>query len=421
MNNGLHSIASRGGELDAMRAVPSLRVLLVTPALPYPPTWGFGMRVFQFIRHLSMRHHVSVVTNAGPHDHEAVANLRRHCAAVHVVPFQPSRGRAKRYEQLSSLLRPTSHQRRHLTSSAMQTAIDQLLGDQQFDIVQVESSQMAWLDFGNVPVVLDEHNIEYELLWRTCREERSPARKLFNLVEFMKFRAEEHAAWRSAAGSVFTSAREEAIFRSDQPRKPSAVVANGVDLDYFRPNRREPDPDNIVFTGLMSYRPNVDAVTYFVRSILPRVRQVRPRVTFTIVGTAPPEEVRKLAGPQVTVTGRVADVRPYLDRASTVVVPLRMGSGTRLKVLEGLAMGKPMVSTALGCEGIAVEDGEHLLLGNDPNSFAQAVATVLEDRRLGTALGRNGRNLVEREYGWESLTRSLEAFQTALVRSTYRG
>lgn len=192
-------------------------------------------------------------------------------------------------------------------------------------------------------------------------------------------------------------------------------VPNGVDVAYFLPADEPEDPEAIVFTGLMKYRPNVDAAVYFVRDVLPKILATRPNAMFYIVGGEPPEEVKALAGKNVVVTGRVPDVRPYVRRAAVFVVPLRMGSGTRLKVLEGLAMNKAMVSTSLGCEGIDVENGKHLLIADDPGTFAAAVLRVMSDRQLARQLSSEGRDLVNRSYRWETIVNELEGVHRAVL------
>jgi glycosyltransferase involved in cell wall biosynthesis len=187
-------------------------------------------------------------------------------------------------------------------------------------------------------------------------------------------------------------------------------VPNGVDVDYFRPTQAAVDPDSIVLTGLMTYRPNADAAVHFVREVLPLVRRSRPRARFTAVGWGLPRDLAPLLGDGVTHTGRVPDVRPYLAEAAAVVVPLRMGSGTRLKVLEALAMGKGVVSTTLGCEGVDVTPGGDLLVADDPASFAAAVVELMENAERRQALGLGGRRLVERSYTWPSVVARLERF-----------
>jgi glycosyltransferase involved in cell wall biosynthesis len=173
-------------------------------------------------------------------------------------------------------------------------------------------------------------------------------------------------------------------------------------------------PDSIVFTGLMTYWPNADGVGYFIRDILPTIRKSLPDATFTAVGWGLREELRPLLGNGVVHTGWVADVRPYLAAASLAVVPLRTGSGTRLKILEALAMGKAVVSTSVGCEGLDVQDGKHLLIADDSKAFADSVVRLLRDPVEAAALGSRGRALVESLYGWDQSAAELERFHQSL-------
>src|SRR5438132_657381 len=400
-----------------------LRILIVTPSLPYPLIWGFGIRVYQMIKYLAQRHDVSVLAYAGPNDQDSIAALRQTGAKIHAIIRAEASTASKRQAQLTSILSPASFQWQSLESTAMQEAISRVLVAEQFDIIQVESSQMSGFEFNSAaPLLVDEHNIEYELLYRTFKTERSPLRKFYNWVEYRKFRHEEQRSWKQSDGCILTSDREEGILRGFAPRTPTLVVPNGVDVDTFRPSSEARDPNSIVFVGVMHYRPNVDAALYFAREILPHLLRKRPDLTFTIVGRGPPDELRRLASRNVVITDQVPDTRPYVARASAAVIPLRMGSGTRLKVLEGLAMGCPLVSTSIGSEGIAVVDGEHLLLADSSAAFATNVLRILDDRALAAQLGRNGRVLVEERYSWHSVLADLESFMrqrrtVKLVRS----
>ena len=396
-----------------------LDILLLTPSLPYPPIWGFGIRVYQLIRELSHRHRVTLLTYARPEEDEEenIAVMRGICAAVHVVPPPKLHG-GKRGAQLLSLFSPISYQTSSLRSPGMQVTLTRLLTTQKFDLIQVESSQLAGFDFGSkVPVILDEHNLEYELLQRLYQGEHAPLRRLYNWAEFVKFRREEQACWRKATACLLTSGREEKILSGLLPDKAATTIPNGVDIAFYQPTPETPtEPDSLIFTGLMTYRPNIDGAIYFVEEILPLIHRTRPQVKLTIVGAGAGEEIARLAGPQVTITGAVPDMRVYFARAAAAIVPLRMGSGTRLKVLEGLAMGKPLVSTSVGCEGIHVRSEEHLLIADDPAAFATAVLRVLSDAALADALRVQGRALVEREYGWASITARLESFYAQVLR-----
>jgi glycosyltransferase involved in cell wall biosynthesis len=363
------------------------------------------------VRWLAERHKLTVLAYAGPDDQDRVEALRKTGAQVNAVIRPEPSPAAKRRAQFTSLLSPLSFQRQSLQSPAMQAEINRLNVEQGFDVIQVESSQMCGFTYpSHIKLLLDEHNIEYELLYRTFQTESSPVRKLYNWLEFHKFRREEQRSWLRADGCILTSDREEVILRQLMPGKPTTVVPNGVDVDFFQPTTPDVDPDSIVYVGVMHYRPNVDAALYFIREILPHVLRVRPSARFTIVGGGAPDELLRLAGPNVVFTDTVPDTRPYVSRAAAFVVPLRMGSGTRLKVLEGLAMSRPLVSTSLGCEGIDAVDGQHLLIADEPTAFASAVLRVLEDRDLAARLGRGGRELVEGAYSWSSVLERLERF-----------
>ena len=393
-----------------------LRIMVLTPFMPFAKSLGFNIRVFQLVRQLATRHQVSVLTYGLPANAPDVAALRDLGVEVRVVtpPFPGWGGR--RVAQLASLASGRPYQYRELQTPAMQRELDRLLESSTFDIVQVESSPVSGFDFRGHPiVVIDEHNIEYELLSRSYRTERSAGRKFFSGVEYLKVRRAEQAAWKRAGGCLVTSRREETAVRRIAPHVPTAVVSNGVDLDYFTPSSEAPERDSVLFTGQLTYRPNLDAIRYFTREILPLIVHVRPSTKLTVVGYGPPDVLASITGANVLATGWVPDVRPYLRRAAVVVVPVRMGSGTRLKVLDALASGKAVVSTSLGCEGIEVRDGEHLLIGDDPEAFASHALAILRDPLLPGTLARSGRRLVEDRYSWSAVTNDLEAFYQRLA------
>jgi glycosyltransferase involved in cell wall biosynthesis len=390
------------------------RILLLCPEPPAPPTWGFALRVYHLGRELARRHDVTLLT----YDHGDPSRDWRRLEKLFRVERVEAPGtlRNKRLGQLRHLLSRHSFHLGSLLSPAMQHALDELTGRECFDVIQVESSQMAGFDFPAGPaLILDEHNVEHDLLRQVAAAEASLPRRLYQSVEYRKVRREEVAAWRRADGCTVTSLQDERSVREAAPTTPTRVVPNGVDLDHFTPGSGPVDPDAIVFVGSINYRPNTDAVLHFAERILPLVRLARPQATFHVVGQGAPELVRRLEGPRLHIVGGVADVRPHLAGAAVVAVPLRMGGGTRLKVLEALAMGQAVVSTSLGCEGIDVEQGRHLLIADDPEAFAAAVVRLMGDPDLRRELGLGGRDLVERRYGWTAAGATLEAFHAQVV------
>lgn len=391
-----------------------MNILLLCPWFPYPPNWGFAKRVYHILEVLARRHTVTLLTYTDGDDAAQLSALATLCT-VHTVPRRRHRF-GKRLGQLASLPSPVSFQRRLIHTAAMQEALDTLSSGTPFDIIHVSTSQMACFRFDpRSTLVLDEHNVEYELYHRVAQAEGSLPRRVFNWLEYVKFKREEIAAWRAVDGCAMTSAREAQLVNELVPATPTEVVPNAVDTEFFAPSPAAVDPDMIVLTGLMKYRPNVDGAIYFVRDILPRIQRSRPKAKFYIVGGEAPPEVTRLASSSVVVTGGVDDVRPYVHAAAVFAVPLRMGSGTRLKVLEGLSMGKPMVSTAIGCEGIEVADRQHLLIADGADRFADAVLELMSDSALSRTLAVQGRALMLAKYRWDHVVETLEQFYARLT------
>jgi glycosyltransferase involved in cell wall biosynthesis len=395
------------------------RRILVLSAFVPAPLFGSGTRVFELVRHLARRHEVTVLTYGSDDDEGHLERLRELGVAVHVVAEGTRSSVRRRLDQLVSIASPMPFHVRERYSSTMQRALDTLAGQQSFDVVQLEGSQLCGFQLPIGPVhVLDEHNVEYEVLQRMSEGERTAPRRFFSAVEYRKFRRIEERWWRRVDGVAVTSEREVHTVAGHAPAAVTAVVPNAVDPDHFQPDHGREDPGSMLFMGTLDYRPNVDAVEYLLEEILPAVRAVRPDAALTIVGQGEPQALERFRQPGVTVTGRVPDVRPWLARAAVAVVPVRIGGGTRLKVVEALSMEKAVVSTTLGCEGLAVTPGTHVLLADGVMDFAAAVARVLaapeEYRRLGAA----GRALVVERYSWERSTAQLEEMYDKLLPST---
>jgi len=391
-----------------------MRVLLVSTAFPFPPRWGFAVRVYQLARQLAAHHEVTLLSYADRDDEHAAASLAG-ALDVELVRREPRSSAAKRLKQASALVAGRAFHANAVESPEMQRAIDRLCAERGFDVVQLESSLLGTFEIpAPARVVLDEHNIEHEVFQRMCANERSALRRAFYRAEHKRFRTFEESLWRRVDACVVTSGREKEIVEAVAPDTRTAVVPNGVDVEYFRPVADGTRPNSAVFNGVLDYRPNFDAACFLADEIWPRVRSHVPDAEIAIVGRASEADVRRLQGPGVTVTNEVPDVRPYLQRAAVVVVPIRIGGGTRFKVIEGLAVGKAVVSTTLGAEGIAVEPGVNILFADDAEAFAENVVTLFGERSSADELGRAGRELVERRYSWDYAGGCLEALYRQL-------
>jgi sugar transferase (PEP-CTERM/EpsH1 system associated) len=408
---------------------PGLRILVLTPQLPYPPHQGASLRNYHLLRYLAMDagHQVSLLSFATPGSRpEDIEHLRTLCRAVRAVPA-PVRSIAGRLWTLVTSPQPDMAWR--LASEEYEQALAAWLADDEFDVLQVEGIEMArylWRLPGKAGrprplVVFDDHNAEYLLQKRAfVADARHPARWLpaaYSLAQWLKLRCFERSVARRADRVVAVSEADAQALRDLDPRLRPAVVPNGVDLEAYQPGLPTLDGlarPSLVFTSKMDFRPNVDAVLWFSRQVLPRLWQRCPEAHFYAVGQSPSPRLDVLrTEPRITITGWVPDVRPYIAGADVYVVPLQVGGGTRLKVLQAMAMGRALVSTHLGVEGLGVTDGQELLLAGDPVAFARQIVALLGDEQRRHALGRCARAFVERGYGWQSIGPQLEAVYRA--------
>ncbi len=397
-----------------------LNILFVTPYLPTPPGFGGARRLHGLMTGLAQKHTVSVLAlvNAAENHAASVQATGAYCREVVPVPnpvFALSRWR-KRAVQLRSLASRHSFEWRSYIRPDADVQLRALLARQRFDVVNFEFCHTAPYRRGlarvpGAPVfVLDEHNIEYEILRRTAISESGVVRRVYSSVNWRKLRGEELDAWRDFDGCSVTSVHDRDLLLRDLPQARVAVVPNAVDLDYFRPRpeAEAAEPFSILFFGAINYFPNSDGLKYFLDEIFPRVRARLPEARLKVVGHTP-EDLLALANDHVHMKGFVPDVRVELERAAAVIAPLRLGGGTRFKILEAMAMAKPVVSTPQGAEGLEVTDGREVLLADSAARFADQLVRVLEDAALARRLEDAARRLVEERYGWGASVARLEA------------
>jgi glycosyltransferase involved in cell wall biosynthesis len=398
-----------------------MKLLFLSPFLPSPPRSGAPRRIHGLLTELARRHEVSMLAFTAPGDdtEEALEATRQYCAEV--VTVENARldraldRKRKRAIQIRSLFSPQSYERLIHHDPAFQRALDRLTARGEYDVITTEFAQMACYSLPRTArLVLDEHNIEYDILRRTAAAERSPVRKLYNRVNYLKLRREEQAAWQRFDGITLTSQRDERMLRRDAPHARTAVIPNGVDTDYFGSSAQPTEPGAILFFGAINYYPNTDGLLFFLDEVFPGVKREHPNARLYIVGQLPPPSITERAGKDVIVTGLVEDLRPYLERATVVIAPLRIGGGTRLKIVEAMAGGKPVVSTRIGAEGLEVSDGGDILLADRAEDFARAVGRVLGDVALARRLGEAARHSAVSRYTWRAAAGRLERFYQEL-------
>ncbi|MEO7020959.1 MAG: glycosyltransferase [Ktedonobacteraceae bacterium] len=381
-----------------------MNILMVSPLFP-TPTSGQNTRNFHLLKTLASYHHVSLLAlendteKISPDHLSLLSGFTENVQIIAIYANSP-----KRWKQVLGLLRGVPHVLQTFIFPEVQQALDVLFATYHFDAVLYESMYIANYRLPeNVIVMLDEHNIEFELRLRTYQQEKAFLRKWYNWLEGHLLKFAEIERCRRANVILMTSEREQIIMQQLLPTNNFVVVPNGVDSTNFLPADVSQEVENsIVFTGAMGYYPNVDAVRFFAHHCWPLIRARIPTATWQIVGKNPMAEVLQLANlPGVTVTGEVPDTRPYLATASLAIAPLRIGSGTRLKILEAFSMQKAVVASSIGCEGLAVEAGQHLLVADQPEAFAEAVIELLQQPEKRRSFGCAGRALVETTYSWK--------------------
>lgn len=390
-------------------------VLMLTPYLPYPPNSGGRSRTYNLVRHLRDDYRITLVCFGRPEEQAFdLAPLRALCDVI-VVDRAPSPG-ALRAAWLS-LTSPRPVTMRLYRTPEMQRTVARLLQERSVDLVHVESFYMIQNlpRQMNVPVLLSEPAIEY-IAWRRHARVAQPwVMRPGVALEALKMRLWEPRAWSEATVVGVMSGVDADLIKRATPGVKTARAPNGVDVDYFRIDETIPrDTHTAIYMGDYKYFPNTDAVLYFAGEILPLVRQKRPDFRLVLVGKdAPPEIMALHDDPNVSVevAGLVPDTRPYLQGSAVFVCPLRSGSGTRFKLMEALACGCPVVSTTVGAEGLDAVDGEHMLLRDTPQAFADAVIDLLEQPARGRRIGEAGRRWVVRKHAW--------THSAALLRDAY--
>jgi sugar transferase (PEP-CTERM/EpsH1 system associated) len=395
-----------------------VRVLFLSQIVPYPPHGGVLQRGYNLLREIGRHASVHVLAFVHPDTlptesarNESETALRRFCEYVEYFPLW---AKASPLHRGAALLASACSSRPFSTiahrSAAFKRRVAEAIGSGQFDIVHVDTLALSQfvIDRGGLPAVLTHHNIESMLMSRRAQVETHPFAKAFLRREALKLAEYERLASPAFDINILVSAVDEKVLQNSIPGLRTAVVPNGVDVEYFSPSP-SPDARALIYTGGMNMFANRDAVMHFLNETWPLIKAKAPDVRFFAIGQDPPKELVAFAArdPHVVMTGFVDDVRPYVRQSAVYVVPLRVGGGTRLKVLDAMAMGMPLVSTAIGCEGLDVTPGEHLVVADTPEAFAGGTLALLADPARRLALGRAARALVERRYSWHVVGRQL--------------
>jgi polysaccharide biosynthesis protein PslH len=389
-----------------------MRVLLLTQVLPYPPDSGPKVKTWNVIKYLANHHDVTLVSFVRGDQAASVRELEKYCREVHTVPLE--RGIFKDFRYLGeSFLRNQPFLMIRDQRREMEQLIDQLSAETDYDVVHADQLNMAQYAarVSGARQVLDAHNalwMLYKRLWMTM----GPGPKKWLLKRDWRLLKKYEGQVCKDFHAVLAVSEEDrkALEEAAGQSLNISVIPIAIDTDEITPVDFKLQGNRIIHIGTMFWPPNIDGIIWFLQDVLPKVRESRPDAVFDVVGANPPQEIISIGekDPGVNVTGYVDDPLPYLKGASVMVVPLRAGGGMRVKILNALGQGLPIVSTTLGCEGIAVTSGVHLLVADSPDDFAHSVVCLMEDDQLARKLGRNGRQLIEESYDYRAACQLIE-------------
>jgi polysaccharide biosynthesis protein PslH len=391
-----------------------MRIFFICQRVPFPPDRGDKITTSNEIRHLSTNHQVHVFCLAdGKQDLDNIPGLRRYAQSVTAVPVN---GWKSKLRALEALFVGGPLSVAAFNEAKLHNIIRQKFAELQPDLIMVYSCNVGQYaeHFPQVPRIMQFAELDSSRWGQFARRSRPPLRWVYAIEEHRFFAYEQHIA-RTFSHALVCTAAEQCDFERLIPGAPVSLIGNGVDLDYFQSKGIAKQSGSIIFTGVMDYFPNVDAVVWFCDEVLPIVQRQIPEACLTICGSRPVAAVRRLAKRRgVTVTGRVPDTRPYMDRAEVFVAPLRMARGIQNKLLEAMAMGLPCVASTAVTRGTAVPDGEGILAADDRDEFAERVVRLLRDGAFRAEIAGKARATAEMNYQWETQLACLDRVLAAL-------
>ncbi len=388
------------------------KILVLAGRLPYPVDDGWKIRTFFLLKSLARTGAQLDLLVFG--DPEAdCGTLNELCRNIHIVP------REKKYspfDLLQGIISATPFTVLNYADTRFKAEFDRLVAENDYDYIQVEDINLAQyaMEKSNAVKVLDMHNIESDLLRRYAEKESNFLKSLYAKLTAFKLEKYEMGAVSEFDGVLVCSEKEKTELEFKGAETPVRVVPNGVDCPFYSSISPDPSEKAIVFVGSMDYHANISGIEYFASEVYPLIRNKCPELTVYVVGKNPPEHIKHLSDERFIVTGGVPNVRPYLEKGLLTIVPLLVGGGTRLKILESMAAGRAVVSTSLGAEGIEISHGENILIADSAEDFATEVLKLVSNPQVRNELRDRAMDFVESKYDWSIIGEILQDFAGCL-------
>lgn len=396
-----------------------MKILWISHILPYPPRGGVTQRSYHLIREVAEENEVFLFAlnqKAWLPTEEGVARARtefqRFCTLVEIFDIPSDGSKWERYNlAMTSLLSKNSYTANWTYSKEMHRRIRAFIADQKIDAIHCDTIGLGEYvkDIRGIPMALNHHNVESHMMLRRAEKETNFFKKIYFFIEGKKLRNYEKKICPLFNKNLVVSELDKIRFSSFIPHVYVDTIPNGVDANFFTARNCKVERHNLVFAARLNAYPNEDAVVWFLKEMWPLLKKRVPDISLTIAGRNPTARIKKEVGldPAIRMTGYVDDIRPFIEKAEVYICPIRDGGGTKLKLLDAMAMGKAIVTTAVGAEGLNLEDGEHALFANDPGAFISCIIKIFENRDLRIQLGNKSRDLVAKSYTWEIIGKKL--------------
>lgn len=399
-----------------------MRIAFATSYIPSADGGGSSIRSYGIISRLAKKHslHLFALSTNTEKDRQNICHLKNLGVIVNSAPLVIKEGITKG-EKIKGLCTSQPYMAQAFGNLRTKIAFQDFLSSTQPELIHIDLLRMAWcIPFASkaTPTILDTHNVESQrFLSQMNYKELSPIKRLLSLWEYVRLYQFEAYSYRQATWVVSVTPEDATRIKNISQHKSVTYIPVGIDTNYFQPQTRSIEP-TLIFAGSMFYDPNVDAVLYFYKQVLPLITKIIPNIKIFIVGHDPAKEVMQLAkDPRVQVTGSVTDVRPYFSQSTVSVIPVRIGGGIKQKVLEAMAMGMPVVTTSFSCIGISVRDEEHLLVRDTPEAFADAVVKLLRNQKRRVEIGVAAAKFVRSNYSWEKTVSEFEEIYSQAIKS----
>jgi len=395
-------------------------ILFLSSRNPYPIRSGHSQRTFNLIKYAAQNHSIFLLAFLEKdEDLENVSAMREICADVYpfYIPDEQSKWRFA-LSLIRNLFSPLPYTAQKYDSDEMRCKIRELLEERKFDILHCDTPDFAqYIDeVRNIPKVVVNHNVESKLMYRRCLYAKNMLERMYLYLQSLKMRRYEKRICGRFDSCVVVSETDKDDLQRISPGAKISIVPNGVDIEYFRPMHEKPTENSLIFVGGMSWFPNLDGALWFCEEIWPSIKGEIPGARITFIGPDPSSKILEMAETDnIEAPGFVDDIRSYAAKAAVYVVPLRIGGGTRLKILDAMAMGKAVVSTSIGCEGLDVTPEENIIVADSAEEFARRTVELLRNPDLTERLGIAGRKLAEEKYDWNMIGVKMEEVYQACM------